>query len=852
MKHSRITFSLTLLAIFTFFVSLTLVPGCSFAAPVSTNPKQIVLSQNGTALQKIVTGANASERTRKAAGTLADYLSRISGAKFAVETGDGASGIAVGLASDFPPLKLQELFAPQDTFRSEEYLLRSQTQGLLLIGATEVAVEHAVWDLLNRLGYRQFFPGQTWEVVPQNPNLSIAIDTFEKPDFHTRLVWYGHGMWGYNTQPYADWCARNRAIRGFNLATSHSYQAIIRRNPEVFQAHPEYLALVDGKRQGHKFCLSNAELRKFVVENYALPYFRENPDADSVSLEPSDGIGWCECDKCIAMGSISNRVVLLANEAAEAITKTYPDKYVGILAYGQHCTPPTIRVHPHVLVKVQTAFLRGGLTFDEIVEGWKKQGATIGVGDYYSVFLGDLSRPADQKGSDLYAIRTGIPKFHSQGARFFMAESSDLWGAIGLGHYITSQLTWDTSKAEQFDALIDDFLTKSFGPAKAPMNEFFHLIYRFNKADKRPLIRQDMLARMYRYLGEAKKLSGGDAHIDARLNDLLLFTRYEELMQKVDAETGVKRQQAVEEAMRHAYRMRKTMMVHAKPILSRLTSKIPGAIPPAKEKVEVDTPFSNEELEQILTNGIANTHTVELGFEPIDFSKDLVPATPLHLTAVPRTEFNATAPPGRQKFLTWLDTPGQVRLKVSGGHIVHYRNIASNVQTRLFAEANPIVGEEIAFDDSVAPDGVERDVVLQSNFEGLHQIEVIPPANRAKVENADATVPFTVESGMDNAFPFAGTWSMYFYVPKGTKVVGGFASSRLGSVLDGSGAPVLAFGKITTPGFFKIDVPPGQDGKLWKFEKCNGQRTLLTVPPYLARSAAELLLPREVVQADKR
>ena len=69
------------------------------------------------------------------------------------------------------------------------------------------------------------------------------------------------------------------------------------------------------------------------------------------------------------------------------------------------------------------------------------------MGDYYSVFLSDMSRPASQKGTDLYAIRTGIPKFHQQGARFFMAESSDLWGAIGLGHYLTARLTWDSSQA---------------------------------------------------------------------------------------------------------------------------------------------------------------------------------------------------------------------------------------------------------------------------------------------------------------------------------------------------------------------------------------------------------------------
>ena len=45
--------------------------------------------------------------------------------------------------------------------------------------------------------------------------------------------------------------------------------------------------------------------------------------------------------------------------------------------------------------------------------------------------------------------------------------------------------------------------------------------------------------------------------------------------------------------------------------------------------------------------------------------------------------------------------------------------------------------------------------------------------------------------------------------------------------------------------------PEGQDGRLWKLENAGGQKLLMTVPPYLARSEKELLSPREVVTADR-
>jgi hypothetical protein len=46
-------------------------------------------------------------------------------------------------------------------------------------------------------------------------------------------------------------------------------------------------------------------------------------------------------------------------------------------------------------------------------------------------------------------------------------------------------------------------------------------------------------------------------------------------------------------------------------------------------------------------------------------------------------------------------------------------------------------------------------------------------------------------------------------------------------------------------------VEAGEDGKLWQFQNTAGSRMLMTVPPYLARSGSELLLPAEVVKAAK-
>jgi hypothetical protein len=156
---------------------------------------EVRLTEAGRTRQAIVVSPQASADVQAAAATLADYLGRISGAKFDVRTGDGASGIVVGRAADFPALQIDPPFNPADPTRREEYVLRSHADGLWLLGATDLAVRHAVWDCLYRLGYRQYFPGPTWEIVPRSPALRLDVDDYERPAYHSRRIWYGYGPW---------------------------------------------------------------------------------------------------------------------------------------------------------------------------------------------------------------------------------------------------------------------------------------------------------------------------------------------------------------------------------------------------------------------------------------------------------------------------------------------------------------------------------------------------------------------------------------------------------------------------------------------------------------------------------
>jgi hypothetical protein len=240
---------------------------CGAARTASADTPIVHLARDGKALLSVTIGPKASAAVKESARELATYLSRISGDEFKVMEGDGSAGIVLGRPKDFENLPFAIEFGGSP-FEREDYLLRSDGRGLYLLGATDQAVSHAVWDLLHRLGYRQFFPGETWEVVPALPDIRIAIDQRESPSFHARRIWYNWGLWGYNDEPYRQWCQRNRAVKGFDLQSGHAYEGIIAANRAEFDKHPEFYALVQGERKLRpdvKFCIANPALRKLVV-----------------------------------------------------------------------------------------------------------------------------------------------------------------------------------------------------------------------------------------------------------------------------------------------------------------------------------------------------------------------------------------------------------------------------------------------------------------------------------------------------------------------------------------------------------------------------------------------------------
>lgn len=787
------------------------------------------LAQRGQAKMSIILSDNASQATQTAAAELAQYLGRITGSPFTITTGDGSKGLVVGTPQEWPDLALAQSLVPHDRTHLEDYLLQSHDQGVYLLGAGDNGVSNAVWDFLHRLGYRQYFPGPTWEVIPHTGDLVIDIDDRLSPDYLYRRIWYGGGTTRARRDATRHWVTRNRAGGAFHAGSGHAYHTIREAHAAEFEAHPEYRGLVDGERKGNKFCISNPGLRDLVVR-YTLNTARANPDAFVISLEPSDGGNWCECEPCAQLGSISDRVVTLNNQAAQALVDAGLPQYVSMYVYGQHSPPPAVKVHPRVMGNVATSFIREGYTFEELLQGWHDQGMTLlGIRDYASIYPWDKSMPGKPRLSSLERLRKHLVRCGELGVRLASCESSDNWGPMGLSYYIASRIYFDVREADRVDQLVQDFLDRAFESASQPMAEF----YGYMNGPTTPPLSEDFLGRLYRCLDQAYQMTSEPAVI-ARLDELTLYVRFVEMKFKAADDSAI----TDLALLTHACKMAHTGMMHFKKFMEDYDRDLQSTAWSAAQ----DSLYSRQDILAMVDAGVASNPLFT--FTPVTFSDELVPAPKLAQSDVKRGDFGKFT----RGTVTWYTfvpkAPASLSYEVTGGLIRHYRDRGDATLT-LFSAAE-VEGKPL-FEAASAPDGVTRTVTLRTPDTGLHWITV-RDGNDATRTDWPATTPMTRPASAELPARIThGRGRLCFYVPKGTTTVAGF----LRGVADVTDNQANVITRLELKGaYFDIPVPPGKDGQLWWLDDTRGRFFFLTVPPWCARSGQELLLPAEVVERD--
>ena len=457
----------------------------------------IQLVENHAPRAAIVLRPNASSRERGAAAELQRYLKRITKAELPILTSAGGG---------YPHAILLNIQSQPGALCREGFEIKTEGGNLLLLGADEDGLEHAVHAFLERFaGVRWYWPGPVGEVLPQQP--SFAVDDVclrEEPDFAWRQMGPGGPLWGPQDKwekerelgvgeeqqhEVALWERRNR-LGGLRVKDGHAWVWIV--PPQVYgAAHPEWFALVNGQRDNvchdgkhaNQLCTTNREMIDTFVANVRA-YFGTH-DVDVVSISPNDGTGFCECAQCRALDSgetmqqggraqpvITDRIFSFANEVADRIAASHPDKRLLLLVYSLYVVPPKrVRLRDNIIAQF---CMQSAIHWDPALrardyarlEELSHWGRELGIYEYYiNGSWPDLPR--------LFTplIAESIRLCHRNGFRYYAPQMGSGFAINGLNYYVAARLLWD--KDSDVPALLDEFYDKAFGLAGPAMRRYY-------------------------------------------------------------------------------------------------------------------------------------------------------------------------------------------------------------------------------------------------------------------------------------------------------------------------------------------------------------------------------------------
>jgi len=465
----------------------------------------------------IVIGADALASETYAAEELATYLNKITGSTIRIVSvlelrrGD-LKVIAIGKSALTSAFDISGLDV-------EQYVIDVQPNRIAIVGgrrpaslgkqARDAGTLYGVYDFLENLGVRWYRPEPWGEHVPslKEIELTIGTTTSRKPSYTMRAAMSGGKS--YSREETAEetlqaviWAVRSRTNAGFwsperavkfgglvdHSIGRHNWPFLIPAS-EYFDEHPEYFALVDGKRVPYDLCPGNPEVQRIIAEKL-IAQAKRNPHRSSISVEPSDARGGaCQCELCRALGGppnariggqVSNRVSGFGNLVAQTITKEAPWLKVQWLAYSTHTAAPTNleQLEPNAVImlcpingwddwrnKLLDKSSRSNSLFVRTAKDWSAlKPDSLMTFLYYNGYGWPGPLPITRTIAD--RMRT----YRQLGIEGNYLPSVISWGPAGLDFYMYMKLAWNPDL--DVDAELDLYYENYYGPAAAPMKAY--------------------------------------------------------------------------------------------------------------------------------------------------------------------------------------------------------------------------------------------------------------------------------------------------------------------------------------------------------------------------------------------
>jgi hypothetical protein len=460
-----------------------------------------VLAESGQSLYEIVVADDASPSVRHATEELQSHLQQMTGAKLPIVSDREPIGAKEILLGDNAHLGELGVKLDRRALGQEGYLLRTVGDHLVIAGGPARGTLYGVYGFLeDHLGCRWFTPEVSR--FPKATRLTIgSLDGRKAPALDYREPYIFECLDG-------DWSARNRVNGFFSRLTDslggrpvvfaaglfcHTFESLV-PPAKYFDSHPEYFALVDGKRQNKgslsQLCCTNPDVIRLCIEGIRAA-MRDQPHATVFSVSQNDGPGgYCQCPNCQKLADKEDSqiapVLQLVNRVAEAVEKDFPDKLVETLAYEWTRRPAKhIRPRSNVVIRLCTSgpccFSHPLATCDSgpsrafraDMEAWEKVAPRLWVWDYVADFASYV-----MPYPNLRVLGPNIQYFAAHRVQgVFELGSYNFPGGdfAALKGYMLAKLLWNPNA--DTNRLQSEFLEAYYGKAAAPIKAYLDTLH---------------------------------------------------------------------------------------------------------------------------------------------------------------------------------------------------------------------------------------------------------------------------------------------------------------------------------------------------------------------------------------
>ncbi|SIS37531.1 Glycosyl hydrolase family 67 N-terminus [Chryseobacterium shigense] len=439
------------------------------AVNCNLNSQTLVLADDGQSKYKIIVALNADKNEIFAASEFQRYFENITGIKLAVEKNKGFENkysIFVGNRNRFENIPSVE---------DDGVILQTKESNLIISGGKNRGVLYSVYSFFENYLDCEFFALDEIK-IPKKRSVSIPqLNYIYSPVFNFRSYYSLEN----SNKAYADFHKQNYFFEN-RLYPAHSLAWLLPAE-KYFKTHPEYFALIDGKRNPSQICFSSEGALNELLK--VLKHEMEVTPNEVWSVSHLDSPNYCHCNICENKYKRGNGFSETLIPFVNKVAKAFPDKTISTLAYNQSLLPSKFEL-PAKNVEIMFCFTnvdrryainsdknKEAKRFIDALQDWKKQTSNIFIWDYnvnYFHSLFPFPNLNTLKQNITYFKNTGAKKVFIEGIGPQQGEFSE------LKSYVASKLLWNPNA--DYDLLMNEFLMNYYGEAWKDIKQYIQTL----------------------------------------------------------------------------------------------------------------------------------------------------------------------------------------------------------------------------------------------------------------------------------------------------------------------------------------------------------------------------------------